>query len=137
MFYSLLLLHLHRFFGLDIERNVHHYMIYILSMICPISASAYQSSIKMIVIVVVIQYGAKLFDLVAKRVTVLELIKSDQERHDELREIIKLHNLALEYVEHLEETVCFIMINQILSCMLISCLMMFYITTVIIRRYFL
>ncbi|EDS37168.1 olfactory receptor [Culex quinquefasciatus] len=118
-----------KFFGLDIERNVHHYMIYILSMICPISASAYQSSIKMIVIVVVIQYGAKLFDLVAKRVTVLELIKSDQERHDELREIIKLHNLALEYVEHLEETVCFIMINQILSCMLISCLMMFYITT--------
>ncbi|KAL1379368.1 hypothetical protein pipiens_014947 [Culex pipiens pipiens] len=118
-----------KFFGLDIERNVYHYMIYIVGIIGPVGASAYQSSIKMIVIVVVIQYGAKLFDLVAKRVTVLELIKSDQERHDELREIIKLHNLALEYVEHLEETVCFIMINQILSCMLISCLMMFYITT--------
>lgn len=120
-----------RFFGLDIERNVYHYMIYIVGMVCPVGASAYQSSIKMIVIVVVIQYGAKLFDLVAKRVAVLELIKTDQERHDELREIIKLHNLALEYVEYLEETVCFIMINQILSCMLISCLMMFYITTVI------
>ncbi|XP_058817630.1 odorant receptor 63a-like [Topomyia yanbarensis] len=118
-----------QFYWLDIRRNILHYTIYMI-FCCPASAcSAYQSTIKGAVFLVIIQYGSKLFDLVAKRIAAMEQLVNPNERRDELRKIIELHNLALKYLEHLETTVSLILINQTMNCILIWCLLMIYIST--------
>lgn len=95
-----------------------------------VSCSAYQSVLKGSIIVVVTQYGSKLFELISKRIEAMAKIPKQTDRDRELREIVKLHGLAMEYVHHLESTISFVMINQIMNCILIWCLMMFYVSTV-------
>ncbi|XP_058817629.1 odorant receptor 1a-like [Topomyia yanbarensis] len=118
-----------QFYWLDIRRNIFHYVIYMIFCCTAILCSAYQSLIKGSVFLVIIQYGSKLFELVSKRITAMEQLNGIEERRNELRKIIELHNLALEYLEHVETTVNFILINQSMNCILIWCLMMLYIST--------
>ncbi|XP_065075126.1 odorant receptor 63a-like [Ochlerotatus camptorhynchus] len=118
-----------QFYWLDIRRNFVHYTIYMVFCVAAVVCSAYQSALKGSVILVTIQYGTKLFEIVTGRITKMAQTKKVDDRRSELRQIVELHNLALEYVEHLEATVSFILINQILNCILIWCLMMFYVST--------
>ncbi|EAT39853.1 AAEL008368-PA [Aedes aegypti] len=118
-----------QFFWFDIRRNVVHYAIYMAFCFVAVSCSAYQSTLKGSVIVVVTQYGSKLFELISKRIDAMRSIERAADRDRELREIVKLHGMALEYVQHLESTISFVMINQIMNCIFIWCLMMFYVST--------
>ncbi|XP_062556792.1 odorant receptor Or2-like [Armigeres subalbatus] len=117
-----------QFYWLDIRRNVVHYAIYMVCCVVAATCSAYQSTLKGTIIVVMIQYGSKLFELLSKRITALENIEKASDRYRELRELVEIHQSALEYAEHLESTLCFIMINQILNFILIWCLMVFYVS---------
>ncbi|KXJ72891.1 hypothetical protein RP20_CCG017037 [Aedes albopictus] len=118
-----------QFFWFDIRRNAFHYAIYMMFCLVAVSCSAYQSVLKGSIIVVVTQYGSKLFELISKRIEAMAKIPKQTDRDRELREIVKLHSLAMEYVHHLESTISFVMINQIMNCILIWCLMMFYVST--------
>lgn len=115
---------------MDIRRNLLDYVIYVVFCSIAVLFSAYQSTLKGTAILVSIQYGTKLFELVSMSIDRLGSAKEGIARRDKLREIVNLHTQALQYTEHLEDTVCFIMINQILNCILIWCLMMFYLSTV-------
>ncbi|KAL9708403.1 hypothetical protein quinque_011921 [Culex quinquefasciatus] len=118
-----------QFYWLDIRRNLLDYAIYLVFCSMAIFCSSYQSTLKGAVILVSIQYGTKLFELVAMSIDRLGNVKEEIARKNQLREIVNLHKLAFQYTKHLEDTVCFMMINQILNCILIWCLMMFYVST--------
>ncbi|XP_055543615.1 odorant receptor Or2-like [Wyeomyia smithii] len=77
---------------------------------------------------IIIHYGAKLFELVSKRIKLMEQIADSNQRDCELREIIDLHNLSLEYLRHMEHTLSFSLLNITLSCLMMWCLMLFYIS---------
>ncbi|XP_065093919.1 uncharacterized protein LOC135714466 [Ochlerotatus camptorhynchus] len=123
-----------QYYYLDIRRNIVHYLIYFTFAGPAIMCSAYQSCLKAAVFLTPLQYGAKLFDLIQMRINNLGDAKAGEERRDELRMIIELHKMALKYTELLEETLSFILLNQILNCMAIWCLMMFYLSTVSIAN---
>ncbi|XP_055597424.1 odorant receptor coreceptor-like [Uranotaenia lowii] len=118
-----------QFYWLDIRQNLLHNIVYLIFCSTAIFCSAYQSSMKGAVILVIIQYGTKLFDLIRSEIGQLHKVSTDKNRKAKLRTIIEQHKLALKYTKHLEDTVNFILINQILNCILIWCLMMFYVST--------
>ncbi|XP_055543619.1 odorant receptor 49b-like [Wyeomyia smithii] len=118
-----------QFYGLDIRRNFCHYLIYTIFCCFASVSSAYESSIKGTVFLIILQYGSQLFELVSKRISNLKQISEGVERNRELRKIIELHNFALDYLRHLEATVSFVLINQTLNCIFIWCLMLFYVST--------
>ncbi|XP_058819283.1 odorant receptor 22c-like [Topomyia yanbarensis] len=124
-----------QFYGLDIRRNLVHYMIYMALLLPAVTASALLSTVKGTVLFTVIRYGAKLFELVTLRIDALAdpaNFKSDdqvKERKAKLKEIIELHQTALEFAGLLEYTMQHILLSQFVNCMLISCLMMFYISS--------
>lgn len=115
---------------MDIRRNAVHFIVYMLFCMTAISCAAYLTSLKGTTIQVTIQYGTKLFELVAIEIGGLGKARAGQERRNNLRHIVELHQMALRFTKHLESTVTFMLINQILNCILIWCLMMFYLSTV-------
>ncbi|XP_055593537.1 odorant receptor 22c-like [Uranotaenia lowii] len=127
-----------QFYWLDIRNNIRHYVIY-MSMLTPaVCASACLSTVKGTVLFTIIRYGATLFELVSLKIQALgasfkdgseDDINKSNERHQELQQIIKLHQRALEYANLLESTMQHILLSQFVNCMLISCLMMFYISS--------
>lgn len=123
-----------RFYWLDIRHHVGHYSLFIICCTMAVCCSAYQNIIKGAVFLVAIQYGSKIFGLLSRRIAATAEMQKVEDRRDELREIILLHNLILEYSEHLESMICFILLNQLLNCILIWCLMMFYISNVCLQH---
>ncbi|XP_055643294.1 odorant receptor 63a-like [Toxorhynchites rutilus septentrionalis] len=117
-----------QFYWLNVRHDVWHYSVFIIFCTLAVCCSAYQNIIKGAVFFVAIQYGSKIFGLLARRIAMTAKMPKVEDRHDELREIIELHKLILEYTEHLESMICFILLNQLLNCILIWCLMMFYIS---------
>ncbi|KXJ75893.1 hypothetical protein RP20_CCG010815 [Aedes albopictus] len=118
-----------QYFYLDIRRNIVHYLVYYVLCSTATMCSAYQSCIKGTIFLTALQYGAKLFELLHLRIDRLGKVKAGERRRDELRRIIELHKMTLKYTELLEETITFIMINQILNCMAIWCMFTVYLST--------
>ncbi|XP_062551601.1 odorant receptor 63a-like [Armigeres subalbatus] len=118
-----------QFYYLDIRRNIFHYLIYFCCCFPAVLCSAYQSSIKATVFLTSLQYGTKLFDLIHLRIKSLNSLEAGEERREELRQIIELHKMTLKYTQLLEETITLILINQMLNCVAIWCLMMVYLST--------
>ncbi|XP_053690904.1 odorant receptor Or2-like [Sabethes cyaneus] len=118
-----------QFYGLNIRQNLGHYIIYMIFCCLASYSSGIQSSIKGTVFLIILLYGSKLFELVEKRISDLKQIKAAAKRHRELREIIEVHNLALDYLRYLEETISFVLINQSVNCIIMWCLMLFYVST--------
>ncbi|XP_055642893.1 uncharacterized protein LOC129779439 isoform X2 [Toxorhynchites rutilus septentrionalis] len=115
------------FYWLNVRTNFGHYIFYMLTFyISSVVSSALHNTLKGAVFVVLIQYGAKVFDLVSKRIDLATKIENQDDRIKELGEIVELHCLALEYVDNLEATLCFVLMNQILFCILMWCLSMLY-----------
>ncbi|XP_062551608.1 odorant receptor 22c-like [Armigeres subalbatus] len=118
-----------QFFYLDIRRNFFHYLIHYALCAPPSLCSAYQSCIKGTIFLTSLQYGAELFELLHMRIRSLDSMEAGEQRRDELRKIIELHKLTLKYAQLLEKTITFILINQMLNCMAIWCLMMVYLSS--------
>lgn len=128
-----------KFYGLDIKRNLVHYIIYMVLLVPAVSGSACLSTVKGTVLFTIIRYGATLFELVSLKIAALgNSAKFDgpnekqtaEQRRVQLEEIIELHKTALEFANLLESTMQHILLSQFVNCMLISCLMMFYISSV-------
>ncbi|XP_055543618.1 odorant receptor 13a-like [Wyeomyia smithii] len=118
-----------QFYWLDVRRNSVHYCIFTTLCFVASSCSAYILTLKGSLFQVIIRYGYRLFELVTKRIASMAQLDQVDERRAELREIIQLHQMALEYLEHLESTMSFILLNQTLSCLLVWCLMLFYVSS--------
>ncbi|XP_058818984.1 odorant receptor 13a-like [Topomyia yanbarensis] len=119
-----------QFYWLNIRRKLSHYAVFTFFCFPASCCSAFIITMKGTIFQVVIYYGSKLFDLLAKRIDVMaDLANDEDERRKELREIVQLHQLVLEYLDHLESTMSFILMNQIMSCLLVWCLMLFYVST--------
>ncbi|XP_058448594.1 putative odorant receptor 92a, partial [Malaya genurostris] len=117
-----------QFYWLDILRNPTHFFIFTAFCYPASCCSAVIVALKGIVFQQIIYYGSKLFDLLAKRIDAMANIAQLNGRRVELREIIVLHQMALKYLEHLESTMTVILMNQMMSCTLVWCLMLFYVT---------
>ncbi|XP_058453435.1 odorant receptor 4-like [Malaya genurostris] len=118
-----------RFYWLNIRRNSWHYFIYAgfcapATMIC-----TFVVALKGSLFQVIILYGSKLFDLVSKRIETMANLIDEEERRKELREIVQLHQLALEYLSYLESTMNLILISQMMGCLFVLCLVLFYVTS--------
>ncbi|XP_019561175.3 odorant receptor 63a [Aedes albopictus] len=118
-----------QYFYLDIRHNFVHYLLYFVLCGAATLCSAYQSCIKGTIFLTALQYGAKLFELLHLRISRLDEVEAGDRRREELRRIIELHNMTLKYTELLEETITFIMINQVLNCMAIWCMFMVYLSS--------
>ncbi|EAT47584.1 AAEL001310-PA [Aedes aegypti] len=118
-----------QYYYLDIRQNIVHYLIYFVFCSTATMCSAYQTCMKAAIFLTSLQYGAKLFELLHMRINSLDTVEAGKKRHEELRQIIELHKMTLRYTELLEETITFILINQILNCMAIWCLMMVYLSS--------
>ncbi|XP_055632581.1 odorant receptor Or2-like [Toxorhynchites rutilus septentrionalis] len=109
-----------KFYGLDIRRNLAHYLIYMILLVPAVCGSACLSTVKGTILFTIIRYGATLFELVSLKIDALGR---------SLKEIVELHKTALEFANLLESTMQHILLSQFVNCMLISCLMMFYISS--------
>ncbi|XP_053690903.1 odorant receptor 49b-like [Sabethes cyaneus] len=118
-----------QFYWFDARRNILHYCIFAAFCCMASSCSAYIITLKGALFQVIIRYGYKLFELVTKRITTLARFERVEDRRAELHEIIQLHQMTLEYLGHLESTMSFILLNQTLSCLLVWCLMLFYVSS--------
>ncbi|XP_055527184.1 odorant receptor 49b-like [Wyeomyia smithii] len=118
-----------QFYWLDVRRNLTHYGICTVGIIFCTLASAYQSMLKVTVLSACIQYGSKLFEFTTQRIEHLGEFSKGHRRRQELREIVEVHQLALNYVNHLEKLVSLFLLNQLTCCILMICLMMYYIST--------
>ncbi|XP_055640486.1 odorant receptor 49b-like [Toxorhynchites rutilus septentrionalis] len=117
------------FYCLKVRTDFGQYMFYMLTFYTiSVFSSAIHSSLKGSVFVVIIRYGTKLFELVSKRINAAAKIENLDDRRKEFGEIVELHSLALEYVDNLEATLCFVLMNQIFGCILMWCLSMLYIS---------
>lgn len=133
-----------KFYGLDTRRNMVHYIIYMMMLTPAICGSACLSTVKGTVLFTIIRYGAMLFELVSLKIADLgnltnfrdqdNVQEQQRKRHDQLLEIIELHQTALEFADLLENTMQHILLSQFVNCLLISCMMMFYISSVSIPR---
>ncbi|XP_053690869.1 uncharacterized protein LOC128739411 [Sabethes cyaneus] len=118
-----------KFYSLDVRRNITDYGIYFVLVFLASTCSATQSMLKVTVISTIIKYGGVMFDFTTLKIKHLAEFPEGDERRQELREIIELHQLALEYAAHLEKSVSFFLLNQMSCCVLLMCLMMYYIST--------
>lgn len=127
-----------KFYGMDTRKNIVHYCIYMMLLFPAVCGSACLSTIKGTVLFTIIRYGAILFELVSLRIAALggdpinfeDKEGRQAERRVQLTEIIELHKTALVYTALLEDIMKYILLSQFVNCMLISCLMMFYISSV-------
>ncbi|KXJ80439.1 hypothetical protein RP20_CCG025037 [Aedes albopictus] len=127
-----------KFYGLDTRRNILHYIIYMMMLTPAVCGSASLSIVKGTVLFTIIRYGATLFELVSLKIADLgdpsnfrdqDDLETQRKRQDRLQEIITLHQTALEFADLLENTMQHILLSQFVNCLLISCLMMFYISS--------
>ncbi|XP_065094650.1 uncharacterized protein LOC135715202 [Ochlerotatus camptorhynchus] len=128
-----------KFYGLDTRRNMVHYIIYMMMLTPAVIGSACLSIVKGTVLFTIIRYGATLFELVSLKIADLgnptnfrdqdNVQEQQRQRRDQLLEIIELHQTALEFADLLENTMQHILLSQFVNCLLISCLMMFYISS--------
>ncbi|XP_053698534.1 odorant receptor 4-like [Sabethes cyaneus] len=116
-------------YWMDIRHNILHYGIYFVVVFLACTCSAYQSILKVTAVSAIVQYGAVMFEFTTQKIKRLAELAEQDERRKELREIIEIHKLALEYAAHLERTVSFFLLNQMSCCVLMMCLMMYYVTT--------
>ncbi|XP_058448597.1 odorant receptor 49b-like [Malaya genurostris] len=118
-----------QFYWLDIRRNIRHYIIFT-AFCCPVScSSALIITLKGTIFQAIIYYGSKLFDLLSKRIHAMAAIADEEKRRRELREIVQLHQMTLAYLHYLESTLNIILLNQMLSCLFVWCLMLFYVSS--------
>lgn len=123
------------FYWLDTRRNIWHYVFYMVLLVPAVTGSACLSTVKGTVLFTIIRYGAMIFELVSLKIADLGQGGNFEEGKEEYRrkqlvEIIELHKTALEYAKLLENIMQFILLSQFVNCMMISCLMMFYISSV-------
>ncbi|KAL9708404.1 hypothetical protein quinque_011922 [Culex quinquefasciatus] len=123
-----------KFYWLDTRRNIWHYVIYMVLLVPAVTGSACLSTVKGTVLFTIIRYGAMIFELVSLKIADLGRGENFEEGKEEYRrkqlvEIFELHKTALEYAKLLENIMSFILLSQFVNCMLISCLMMFYISS--------
>ncbi|XP_053691194.1 putative odorant receptor 92a [Sabethes cyaneus] len=118
-----------KFYWFDIRHNIVHYGLYWFLLYAACVCSAYQSVIKVTVIYTIIQYGAILFEFISVKIKHLDDFAEGNERRQELREIVQIHQMMLEYAVYLEKSVSFFLFNLISWCILMMCLMMYYVST--------
>ncbi|XP_058448595.1 odorant receptor 13a-like [Malaya genurostris] len=118
-----------QFYWLDIRRNSTHFFIFTAFCAPATIITAYIIIVKGVILQVIIHYGSKIFDLVSKRIDAMAKLTNVDERHKEFLEIIRLHHLALEYMTYLENTASLILMNLMMSCLLVWCLMLFYVSS--------
>ncbi|XP_053690899.1 odorant receptor 63a-like [Sabethes cyaneus] len=116
------------FYGLDTRRDLVPYVIFTILGTVGGSCCGFTVLLKGVIAQVAIRYGAKLFEIVSKRINAMEQMAEPDQRKRELLEIIELHNLALKYLRHLEFTISISLLNITLSCLFMWCLLMFYLS---------
>ncbi|XP_055543614.1 odorant receptor 49b-like [Wyeomyia smithii] len=117
-----------QFYGLDIRRDLLSWAIFTSFSTIVSCSGGFVMMLKGVIAQIIIHYGAKLFELVSKRIKLMEQIVDSDQRDCEFRKIIELHNLSLEYLRYLEHTLSFSLLNITLSCLMMWCLMLFYIS---------
>ncbi|XP_055540554.1 uncharacterized protein LOC129727109 [Wyeomyia smithii] len=118
-----------KFYWLDTRRNIVHYGIYWTLLYLACIFSSFQSVLKVTVVSTVIEYGSKMFEFISQKIKHLEKIADDKERRQELREVLEIHQLTLKYAALLESSLSYLLLDMLSCCMLMLCLMMYYLST--------
>ncbi|XP_055533984.1 odorant receptor 85b-like [Wyeomyia smithii] len=117
-----------KFYWLDTRRNIVHYGIYWTLLYVACIFSSYQSVLKVTVVSTIIEYGSMMFEFISQKIKNLQKLANDNERRQGLREVIEIHQRTLEYAALLESSVSLSLLNLLSCCMLMLCLMMYYLS---------
>uniref|UniRef100_A0A182WR27 Uncharacterized protein n=1 Tax=Anopheles minimus TaxID=112268 RepID=A0A182WR27_9DIPT len=117
-------------YGLDVRHNIAHYTIFWVSII-PLCVFLtlilwYKGSLFMLV-----RYNTLLYQLVNQLLRQFEFEAADLElgkKHNRLQRIVKLHYTAIECTKLLDNILSLILLIQFVGCLLLLCLLLFYIT---------
>lgn len=120
------------FYGLDIHRNVAHYSVFCASIIpacCFTTLILWTKGI----LFILIRYNTLLYQLVNRRLEEFrsspkKVPMSTEQKKQKLAQIVELHYAAIECNKLLDSIMSLILLIQFVSCVLMLCLMMYYIS---------
>ncbi|XP_058122042.1 odorant receptor 49b-like [Anopheles ziemanni] len=120
------------FYGLDIHGNVAHYSVFCASIIpacCFTTLILWTKGI----LLILIRYNTLLYQLVNRRLEEYQSSTqiapmSDEQKKRKLAEIVELHYAAIECNGLLDSIMSLILLIQFVGCLLMLCLMMYYIS---------